>query len=189
MIEYTKNEIIKACKQAMSRSDVCRILRFPIGGSGMRKVNKYIEQYSINISHFDNGRKRRTRYPLIIKKCPICNREFEASKDSPREKQTCSYSCANSLFRSGPNNGSYINGYSGEPEYRIICFRHYKRKCVLCNWDKSIDVHHIDGDHRNNHYKNLIPLCPNHHRLTTIKKYQKEIGKQLLKAVKKNFSK
>jgi len=44
-------------------------------------------------------------------------------------------------------------------------------KCCICGWDKaSVDWAHITprnegGDYN---YKNIVPLCPNHHRLFDI---------------------
>lgn len=37
-------------------------------------------------------------------------------------------------------------------------------KCCLCNYFKHIDLHHIDGDRKNNAIDNIASLCPNHHR-------------------------
>jgi len=36
-------------------------------------------------------------------------------------------------------------------------------KCCLCDYDKYIHLHHIDGDRSNNRLSNLASLCPNHH--------------------------
>jgi len=36
--------------------------------------------------------------------------------------------------------------------------------CVVCGFEWS-DIHHVDGNHQNNAPSNLIPLCPNHHRM------------------------
>jgi hypothetical protein len=34
--------------------------------------------------------------------------------------------------------------------------------CCICH-QTGIEIHHIDGDHSNNEWDNLIPLCRNHH--------------------------
>jgi predicted restriction endonuclease len=47
--------------------------------------------------------------------------------------------------------------------------------CIVCGFDKVVDVHHVDGNHGNNDYKNLVPLCPNHHQLFHSNKYRKDI--------------
>lgn len=101
------------------------------------------------------------RYEKIKKTCPICLSEFTASKNSPREKITCSYSCANTHFRSGENNSRWK---AGGNSYRIICFIHHKKECIICKEDRVVEVHHYDCNKSNNHPNNLIPLCPNHHQ-------------------------
>lgn len=48
-------------------------------------------------------------------------------------------------------------------------------KCCICGWNEKnphtgttpIELDHIDGDYKNNHYSNLRFLCPNHHKLTS----------------------
>ena len=62
----------------------------------------------------------------------------------------------------------------GRP-YRLPFFSNEIKKCVKCEVMNSdfrfFDVHHIDGDHDNNHLSNLELLCPNCHRIETIKQY------------------
>lgn len=36
-------------------------------------------------------------------------------------------------------------------------------KCCLCDYEKYIQLHHIDGDNNNNKMYNISTLCPNHH--------------------------
>lgn len=59
--------------------------------------------------------------------------------------------------------------------YRSIAFNNYPHKCAVCGFDKFIDileVHHIDGDRSNSSLENLVILCPNCHKLVTLKLYQ-----------------
>lgn len=45
-----------------------------------------------------------------------------------------------------------------------------KVKCACCDYDECVDileVHHIDGNRKNNNLDNLIILCPNCHRKIT----------------------
>jgi hypothetical protein len=37
-------------------------------------------------------------------------------------------------------------------------------KCCLCGYAKHIDLHHKDGNRKNNHRLNISSLCPNCHR-------------------------
>lgn len=45
--------------------------------------------------------------------------------------------------------------------------RTFSRHCRICNYKKAIHMHHILPKHLggSNRKENLIPLCPNHHRL------------------------
>ena len=48
-------------------------------------------------------------------------------------------------------------------------------KCEIQNDDlKFFDVNHIDGDHDNNDIENLELLCPNCHRIETIKQWDEK---------------
>ena len=99
------------------------------------------------------------RVKPLIKECPVCSKEFSTSKGD--NNTTCSYSCSNTYFRSGINNGMYK---AGKSNYRGICFAHHDKACVVCEEDIIVEVHHLDEDHNNNDPENLIPLCPNHHK-------------------------
>jgi len=55
---------------------------------------------------------------------------------------------------------------------RPVAFRNYSHRCENCFYDiyvKILEVHHIDGNKRNNKLDNLIILCPNCHSLLTLK--------------------
>ena len=102
---------------------------------------------------------RKFIYEPIEKDCPICGTKFTTGKDSPREKITCSHSCANSYFRSGVNNPNWK-----ENSYRTTCFHFHKKECIVCGENKIVEVHHLDENNKNNSPNNLIPLCPTHHQ-------------------------
>lgn len=93
--------------------------------------------------------------PNNIKLCPVCQSPIKNYKIS----HTCSYSCANSLFRSGPNNGNWE-----ERSYRSTCFHYHKKECIICKENNIVEVHHLDENKNNNNPENLIPLCPTHHQ-------------------------
>lgn len=42
-----------------------------------------------------------------------------------------------------------------------------KTQCCLCNYEKYIELHHIDGNNRNHNISNIATLCPNHHAEVT----------------------
>lgn len=60
----------------------------------------------------------------------------------------------------------------------------YKKKtakCILCGFDKIVDLHHLDENKKNNSEKNLIGLCPNHHKMIHMFKFRKEMRNSLEK--------
>jgi len=154
-------------ENAHSKSEVARILKYPINGVGLRKVTKLINDHKINIDHFDRHwiKKQNIKYPIIQKICPVCGNPFTTQQGHEKEKKTCSYSCSNTFHRTGENNPNYKdgNGKSPNSSYRRICFKYHKKECVVCGENIIVDVHHYDGDHKNNKPENLIPLCPTHH--------------------------
>ena len=48
-------------------------------------------------------------------------------------------------------------------------------KCVCCDFNKAVELHHLDHNRKNGSPENLVGLCPNHHKLIHTKKYQKEV--------------
>jgi len=44
-------------------------------------------------------------------------------------------------------------------------YRQTTKECVICGFNEVVDVHHIDANKDNTSSKNLIGLCPNHHRM------------------------
>lgn len=99
---------------------------------------------------------------------------------SPKERSFCSQDCFLESFKRGEY--STANKVAN---YRTICFEHHDHKCVCCEEENILDVHHFDENHENNSPDNLIPLCPTHHRYVHNKKFKKEyksiINKYLMK--------
>lgn len=62
----------------------------------------------------------------------------------------------------------------------LVQFRKTTKKCVICGFDKIVDIYHLDKNKSNNSDKNLIGLCPNHHRMINNHNFHQEI-QQLLK--------
>ena len=59
-------------------------------------------------------------------------------------------------------------------------YRKTIKNCVICGFDKIVDIHYIDGNKNNKSPKNLIGLCPNHHRMIHNFNFRNEIF-QILK--------
>lgn len=143
------DKLKKVVKESKTLSDTCKKMGCE-GSYG--NIKRLIKKYSINISHFTQvrtGKEKRT--------CPVCEKVFEAWPHN--KKVTCGYSCSNTHFRTGVNNGQWKDS-----AYRTTCFSKHEKKCVICGEDKIVAVHHYDGNHKNNDITNLIPLCPTHHK-------------------------
>lgn len=58
-------------------------------------------------------------------------------------------------------------------------YRKLTKSCNVCSFDKIIELHHIDGNRENNSEKNLVGLCPNHHKMIHMFEFREEIFKIL----------
>jgi hypothetical protein len=173
--------------ESLSKSDVARSLGLKINGSAIRAVDKLTLQYSINVDHFESTKAsslKNRKYKKIEKSCPVCSKKFETLENHKREKKVCSRSCANTHFRSGEDNPNYKHDKKSWG-YRRICFTHWKKECVICGFSCVVEVHHLDENKKNNAVENLIPLCPNHHRMIHTKKHGEKTKKLLLEATSK----
>lgn len=152
----------KLIKESCSKAEFARKLGFKFyNGTVARKINAIIEENKLSILHFDGGKSKQIKYPIITKKCPVCQKDFEAKLGERKEKQTCSYVCSNKYFRSGKNNGMWKK--DADSRYTKVCFKYHNKKCVVCGEEKIVAVHHYDENHSNNEPANLVPLCPTHH--------------------------
>lgn len=102
--------------------------------------------------------------PTVIKQktkiCPVCSTAFM------KDATTCSYACSNTYFRHGQVGGlqySSDEALLDRADYRQLCFRYHEKKCVICDEQNIVAVHHLNEDHTDNRIENLIPLCPTHH--------------------------
>lgn len=159
-------QIEKIVKISRNKSDVARALNLPLNGSGFKEVSTLIKDY--DTSHFDSYHNHKTKiiYKKITKQCPVCLNDFITQQGHAKEKTTCSKKCSNTYFRSGEDNGNFKHGSgsTSKSSYRVLCFKYHKKECIVCMENVIVEVHHYDGDHKNNSPENLIPLCPTHHK-------------------------
>lgn len=180
-MEYS--EIIKIC---YSVSDFCKLVNLPVNGLGIKKAKKIINDNNLDTSHFDYGLSKKTKYEIVEKVCPVCNKKFETQmRGDRREKKTCSHSCSNSYFRSGKDNP---NWKENSTQYRTKCFEFHKKECVICGEYKIIEVHHIDENRDNNIPENLVPLCPTHHKYWH-SEYKEEVEEKIYIYINNKFNK
>ena len=93
--------------------------------------------------------------PINTVSCVECNKPIKNYKSS---KGTCSHSCSNKYFR------KLRNKPENYTQYTTICWEHHEKKCVVCEEEKIVSVHHYDENHHNDVPENLVPLCPTHHQ-------------------------
>ena len=108
--------------------------------------------------------------------CLHCGKKLER-----KSKKFCSQSCQNEYnyeskirdWKNGDFDG--LKGNSQLSKYiRTYMLRKTNNSCELCGWNKinpftktcPLEIHHIDGNYKNNQEENLQVLCPNCHSLT-----------------------
>ena len=151
----TNMNIRQIYEESRTKAEFIRRIGFHKNGKGQRAADKLLKEHGLSWKDKPNPN---AKYEIVEKECPVCGTPFEAKLNHPKEKQTCSYSCSNTYFRSGKGNGMY----SGD-NYRTVCFNHHDKKCIVCGEDKIVAVHHVNENHDDNRPENLVPLCPTHH--------------------------
>ena len=126
-----------------------------------------------NVGVVRNGSKS---IPCI---CLNCGKEYYAVRNS--KKKFCSIKCQGEYkhkqyierWKNGEEDG--MSGkYGISTAIRAYLFEKYGNKCQICGWGEEnlhshtipLQVHHIDGNYKNNKEDNLQLLCPNCHSLT-----------------------
>lgn len=139
----TKEEYENAVKNSFSVADVCRNLGIkPIGGN-YKTVSNAIKEYGIDTSHFTGqgwniGLKFNPNKKISTDELLVCDSNYS------------SYKLKNRLLS---------DGYK-----ECKC-----EKCGRTEWEGEqipLELHHINGDNRDNRLENLQILCPNCHAMT-----------------------
>lgn len=65
-------------------------------------------------------------------------------------------------------------------------FQQLSKKCLLCGFDKIIDVHHLIAKSQGGTHTidNLVVLCPNHHKMIHHADFSEEIKVQVTQKLK-----
>jgi hypothetical protein len=154
IFENKQKDIVKWMEDREPIEWICKELNISIATFKAR-----MPEYKGN-QGFSKNKYKKQLHITDTKKCERCNKEFTinvftASK-SPSLRRFCSKVC-----------GRAKAAESKVPKrYRTLAKRAYgELKCCVCGFTKIVDIHHADHNHSNNDPKNLIPLCPNHHRM------------------------
>jgi hypothetical protein len=106
------------------------------------------------------------RYELPCGACgKMLSRVLSSIEDSKSGKVFCSTSCAAKVNLTVRTLEKHPNYTSGIGSYRRFAFDVYGRVCTICGYSIEcvLQVHHRDGDRKNNKIENLDVLCPTHH--------------------------
>jgi hypothetical protein len=115
---------------------------------------------------------KKLRFKPKILTCKRCKRKL------PIHAKALCASCYNYVFHQDKN-----KAYQQRKKNKIDIKTYQKttKTCVICGFDKIVDIHHLDGNKQNNSENNLIGLCPNHHRMINNYKYKFEVFSELAK--------
>ncbi len=102
--------------------------------------------------------------------CKRCHREL------PHHAQGLCGGCYQSTFQLDKvKDFNYKKYYNIEPEL----YRKITKACLICGFDKVVELHHLDKNRKNNSEGNMIGLCPNHHKMIHLLRYRDEILSQI----------
>ena len=151
----SKEEFEKAIQQSHSIAETCRHLGVKPCGGNYRIVHNAIEKYSLDISHF-TGQGWNTGL------------KFKPFKEKPIDEILVSDSSYQSfkLKRRLLSGGLKLH----------IC-----EQCGLTEWQGSpipLELHHINGNNRDNRIENLLLLCPNCHALTECYRGKNKVSRE-----------
>lgn len=139
----TKEEFEEAAKQSHSIAEMCRKLDLKPCGGNYRLMHNAIEKFVLDTSHF-TGQGWNTG----LKFKPF--EEKPMSEILVKDSTYQSFKLKRRLLKEGLK-------------------QHICECCRLSEWQDSpipLELHHLNGDNRDNRLENLQLLCPNCHALT-----------------------
>lgn len=105
--------------------------------------------------------------PEHLKECPVCK------KMKPLHARGICHNCYHKKYRY-----NIIKGNNTRRRYAGLSYENWlliTKECIVCGFDKCVDMHHIDKNKKNQSPSNLVGLCPNHHKMIHMDKYHEEI--------------
>jgi hypothetical protein len=101
-----------------------------------------------------------------LKECKRCKRNL------PHHGKGLCRGCYNFVFKS-----EYNKAWNQMKNYGINMetYKKITSSCVVCGFEKVVDLHHLDENSKNNSINNLIGLCPNHHKMLHHFNYRREM--------------
>ena len=141
-LKYSKDDIAMVVKSSISKRECLLKLNLKPYGGNYRVLDRYLDYYHIDVSHFLGQGWNVNNSPADIK---------------PIEKYF--------------NNEIPITSY--KLKNRILKEKLKPLKCEICNletWNGQtipLELHHVNGNNKDNSLENLQLLCPNCHALTS----------------------
>ena len=140
-LKYSKNDLEKIVANSKSKRECLIKMNLNPYGGNYRILEKYLELYKLDTSHFLGQGWNVNHSPADIK---------------PIEKYF--------------NNEIPITSYKLKKRILKEKIKSYKcEKCGLEKWNNEkipLELHHINGNNKDNSLENLQLLCPNCHALT-----------------------
>jgi hypothetical protein len=141
---WTVGQLKAATKSSFSYRQVIQKLGLRAAGGNYAQLQKYIQENSLDVSHFKGRGWNRGLSGVGIPRVPL---EKVLSK--------------NSAFQ------------SYKVKKRLFAANLKPQQCELCGWAKRtangylpLELDHVNGDRTDNRLENLRILCPNCHSLT-----------------------
>ena len=140
-LKYSKDVLSDIISNSISKRECLIKLNLKPYGGNYRILNRYIEMFKLDTSHFLGQCWNKNNSPADIK---------------PIEKYF--------------NNEIPITSY--KLKNRILKEKIKNYKCEICGLEKwnnqkiPLELHHINGNNKDNNLNNLQLLCPNCHALT-----------------------
>ena len=113
---------------------------------------------------------KKLKWKPEIKNCRRCKRKMAI-----HAKGLCA-GCYNYVFHLDKNKAY---GQRKRNNIDIKTFRKVTKSCAVCGFDKIVDIHHIDSNKFNKSPKNIVGLCPNHHRMIHNFNFRNQIFEKL----------
>lgn len=148
------------------------------------KISDYMRKKFCNLScsaSYNNSNKKQEN------KCLNCGKPLLSNKKYCSAKCQQSFQYKNYIERWKEGKETGVRGEYGVSKHiRRYLFEKYENKCSLCKWGEMnpfsgkipLEVHHKDGDYKNNKEENLELLCPNCHSLTATYKAMNKQGRK-----------
>jgi len=98
--------------------------------------------------------------------CKRCGREL------PNHAKGLCAGCYQFVFNSERNKAW---NYKSRHNINLELYKKITQICIICGFNKIVDLHHLDENKANNSESNLVGLCPNHHKMLHDFRYKQEM--------------